>query len=304
MPLIDLFIAGTLALVMFGIGTSINLPAVHGSLRNPSAIIAGLLLQMLALPAIAFLVATCFSLSPEFKMGIVLVSLCPGGTTSNFISYLLKADVALSLCLTTINSLLILITIPLFANLGASLFMLSGTSNPISISSTAIQLVLLLLVPTALGCLFNHTDPDLVKKYDRAIRIITSCLLAAVFIAKASLPQSSGGTGISLPEAISVLPACLAVHFGSMFFSYLLSRKFLTQKQSTTIAIEVGLQNTALAILIAAVSFQSPDVAKPALVVVLFSFWTTLAFGYFARPQPNLASATAPTSKTNNVAQP
>lgn len=89
-----------------------------------------------------------------------------------------------------------------------------------------------------------------------------------------------------------------------MFFSYLLSRKFLTQKQSTTIAIEVGLQNTALAILIAAVSFQSPDVAKPALVVVLFSFWTTLAFGYFARPQPNLASATAPTSKTNNVAQP
>jgi BASS family bile acid:Na+ symporter len=285
MPLIDLFIAGTLALVMFGIGTSINLPAVYSSLRNPSAIVAGLLLQMLALPALAFLIVSCFSLSPEFKMGIVLVSLCPGGTTSNFISYLLKADVALSLCLTTINSLLILVTIPVFANLGARLFLLGNTSNPISISSTAIQLVLLLLVPTALGCLFNHTQPNLVKKYDRAIRIITSFFLATVFIAKALLPQSSGGTRITSAEAFTLLPACLLVHLGSMLLSYGFTRRLFSPKQSTTIAIEVGLQNTALAILIAAVSFQNPDVAKPALVVVLFSFWTTLAFGFFTRPK-------------------
>lgn len=294
MSLIDAFITATLALVMFGIGTAINFREVVNSLRSPAPIIAGLAFQMLLLPGVAFLVAYFAPLSPKFKMGIVLVSLCPGGTTSNFISFLLKADVALSLCLTTINSFLILITIPLFATLCAEIFLVESTSNPISVTTTVVQLVLLLLIPATLGALVNSCKPDLDRRYNRSIRILTSVCLATVFLAKALLPQTSGGTGITTTEALTLLPACLAVHLLSMGMSYYRSAQFFSSKQSVTIAIEVGLQNTALAILIASTAFQSPDIAKPALVVVLFSFWTTLAFGYFLRPTPSIAPATAP----------
>ena len=104
----------TLGLIMINLGLSLHLEDFRLIFSEPKALIAGLFCQMILLPAIAFTVAALSNLPDPIKIGIVLISICPGGATSNLITYLLKGNVALSISLTSINSILILFTIPGF----------------------------------------------------------------------------------------------------------------------------------------------------------------------------------------------
>lgn len=282
---IDILISLVLSLIMFGIGSSLEAVDFKTIFRNLKPFATGLMLQMFFLPAFALSIAFFSNLSPEFKTGLFIISICPGGVTSNFISYLVKADVALSISLTTFNSILILFTIPLFSNFALSIFLGGSLAvSNVSVYNTFLQVLFILLIPVILGVFFNEFFNELSKKIQNLLKIINTLLLALIFGVKFLADDSSGGSGISQDEVALILPYCLLLHIGSMLISYFFSKKIsISNHQSATIGIEVGLQNTTLALLVTGVLIGNNEMTKPALVFAIFSFFTTVAFALIVK---------------------
>lgn len=281
MELIDFLIGTVLALIMFGIGSSLKLSDFREIFRHPRGLTLGLILQMFFLPILFFIIAWLSPFSPELKVGLFIIALCPGGTTSNFITYIVGANVALSIALTTLNSFLILLTIPTLTNFSLHFFMGMDQSIQLSAGETIIHVILIVLLPALLGLMFNRQFPKTSDKLQQPLKYINTILLACVFGIKFFGDQSTGGSGISSSEVFSLLPLVLLPHLIAIFFSYYSARLFrLDNLKSTTISIEVGLQNTTLALLITNNILQNNEMTKPALVYALFSFFTTLLFAY------------------------
>ncbi len=281
MALIDILISLVIALIMFGIGASLRFSDFKRIFSSPKALGLGLFLQMIFLPALAFTVVYLSPLNAYWAVGLFVVSLCPGGTTSNFISYLVNADTALSIAMTTINSVLILFSIPLLTNFALNYFL--GRSNEISLSvtETLLQVFLMVLLPALLGVLFNEYFTKISNKLKNPLKYINIILLAGVFSIKYFAGEEQGGSGLTGTEIQAILPYALLLHIASMLLSYGISKGIrLTNAQSTTIGIEVGLQNTTLALLITGTIININEMTKPALVYALFSFFTTLCFAY------------------------
>lgn len=279
MDLTNHLMSVVLMLITFAIGSSLRFEDFEKIFKKSKALTIGLMLQMLFLPVLAFIIAFFSDLSPELKVGLIIVSICPGGTTSNFITYLVDADTALAVALTTINSLLILLTIPTLTSLAISLFIGTSSAFSLSMSQTFLEVSKIIIIPAFLGLLFNRFFPNMALKIKFPLKTINSILLGLVFLVKFFADAENGGTGIVFGEILKILPYVLLMHLASMVLSYVLSKKVfrLTNIQSATIGIEVGLQNTVLAIYVAGLLF-SVEMAKPALVYAMFSFFTTLFF--------------------------
>jgi BASS family bile acid:Na+ symporter len=243
----------------------------------------GLGLQMVFLPLAAFGIAALAPISPEFKVGIVIVSICPGGATSNFISYLIKSDVALSVVLTSINSVLILFSIPIISALAIDTFAPGAFIGTISIAGTFWKVLVILIVPIIIGAWVRYFFWKNIFRIERPLRYLNCVLLALVFITKAFSPGNNGDEGISSVEIMQLLPYCLALHLWGMLFSYWFARRISSRQSAITIGMEVGLQNTGLAMLVAGTFIGSSEMTKPALVFALFTFFTTLLFGWIAQ---------------------
>ena len=138
----------------------------------------------------------------------------------------------------------------------------------------------IIIIPALLGLFFNRFFPNISLKIRLPLKVINTILLGIVFFIKFFGDEQSGGSGISVDEIIRLLPTTLLMHLSAMILSYFIALKNfkLSGVQATTISIEVGLQNTALAILVAGTLIGNTDMTKPALVYAIFSFFTTFAF--------------------------
>ena len=277
---IDYLLSAVLMLITFAIGSSLRFADFENIFKKSKPLYLGLFLQMVFLPICAFIIAELTNLTPEEKVGLIIVAICPGGTTSNFISYLIKADTALAVALTAINSLLILLTIPLLSNWAVAVFMGGHTEVSLPILNMVWEVAKIIIIPALLGLFFNRFFPNISLKIRFPLKVINTILLGIVFFIKFFGDKQSGGSGISVDEIIRLLPATLLMHLSAMILSYFIALKTfrLSGVQATTISIEVGLQNTALAILVAGTLIGNTDMTKPALVYPIFSFFTTLAF--------------------------
>jgi len=279
---IDYLISFILALIMFTIGSTLRPSNFLYLAKNPRLVTIGLLLQMLFLPALAFILVSWFPIRTEFKVGIMVLALCPGGTTANLVSFLVNAEVALSIALTSINSFLILATVPLFTYLTLIFFTGEGDMIHLPVGETIINIIVIIILPVAAGMLFNKFMPRWSAFIKNPLKYITIVLLAAMFLVKFFAPNEHGGSGITFREVFRLLPVTLAIHLASMLLSYFIARLSIHSIRScATIAIEVGLQNTTLALLITSTMLRNEQMAKPALVYALFSFFTTFAFAYY-----------------------
>ncbi len=279
--MIDFLISFVLALIMFTIGSSLKPGQFWQIAKRPKAVALGLILQMLFLPLLAFALVDITNLPPEFKVGLMILSFCPGGTTANLVSYLVDADVALSIYLTSINSFLILVTIPTFTYL--SLIRFTGTGDHINlpVGITILQVVLIILLPVVLGMQVRRFFPKLIIILEKPLKYTSIILLAGVFTIKFLAPSTQGGSGIVWEEIKDLLPVTLFIHLLVMFLSYYLAKGFLSNhKACITIGIEVGLQNTTLALLITSTILGNEQMAKPAMVYALFSFFTTFIYAW------------------------
>ena len=161
-PLITWFSGDLITLglggIMLGMGLTLNASDFLHVLKRPKWIIIGLCLQFIIMPFLGYSIAKAFELSPLFSVGIILVSSCPGGTASNVIAYLAKAEVALSVCMTACSTFLAVIITPFLT------FQLSGNYLDIPAKGLFYSTLKVILLPISLGIIFNRYFPKLVSK--------------------------------------------------------------------------------------------------------------------------------------------
>ncbi len=277
---IDFLVSAVLATIMFGVGLSINLSDLQKIYRSPKAFILGLVSQMILLPLIVFLIIGFTDLHPTLKVGFIILAACPGGTTSGFVTVLFRGNVALSVSLIAINSLLTLATIPLLVNLALTVFMGKHSPFELPLVASFLQIFFITLLPAITGVLLRYFREKIADRIQKPVRTVMIILFAGVYIIIAFAKESSGGSGITTEELWKILPYAVLINFAGFAAGMAMGLSGKSGlRTSWTIGVEVALQNTTLALLVAGTLIQSNEMVKPALVYALFSFWTALLYG-------------------------
>lgn len=267
-----------LALIMGGLGLSLTREDFKNLYARPRALNVGLAAQLLLLPLIAYALVQGSSLSPELKVGIMILSVCPGGITSNLISYFLKGNVALAISLTVANAVLTLISIPVLVNLFLVHFMQDGREFQLPFWEVMYEITVVTVLPATLGFLLRDRIPSLATRMEKPMNRASTVLLALVFVLKIFSKEDSGGAGLTWSDIEALLPYMMLLNFLSMFGGFFAGSVFgLPFRDKITISVEVGLHNTALALLIAGNILHSHQMEKPALVYAMSSFFITFA---------------------------
>ena len=277
----DTILPYAIFLIMLGIGTGLKLENFTSIFRQPRAIMVGLGGQMLLLPVIAFILAMLWPMDPVYKVGLVILAACPGGTASNLITYLLNARVALSVSLTAVNSFLILFTVPLFVSLGQTVFMSQVTSIELPWYNTLEEIGKTVILPVGIGVFLNHLFESFMEKIQTALKYLMTTILLVVFLGVFIV--SEGEESVSIFTQPTVFLAAFILNLGGFFGGVFMANYFgLNSKEKVTIGIEVGLQNSALAIFVAMSLLGSKEMALVAVMYSLFSFFTTIVYAWFS----------------------
>jgi BASS family bile acid:Na+ symporter len=273
---------GVLALIMFGLGLSLKREDFQALFDQPRSLAIGLFAQMILLPILAAILVYSSSLSPEWKVGIMILSVCPGGITSNLVSYFVKGNVALAVSLTVSNALLSLLSIPLMVNLFLSHFMQQGDQTvSLPFWNTLLEIFAVTIIPAWLGMAARLRLGKKVSQVSKWLNVLLPILLLLVFGFKFIAGHDQGGTGMLWSDILALTPYVISLNVLSMLLGFAVGIPFsLSYRNRITIAIEVGLHNTALALLIAGDKLHMPAMEKPALVYALYSVVVTFTVGY------------------------
>lgn len=270
-----------LAMIMFGLGLSLSPADFRHLFNQPKALAIGLFSQMVMLPLIAWIVAEFAPLSPELKVGIMILSVCPGGITSNLVSYFVKGNVALSISLTVSNAILSLFTIPILVNLFLENFLAEGQTIALPFWKTMFDIFVITVVPASLGVFVHFRMKELALKAEKYLNYILPALLIVVFTFKFMAGSEAGGTDMTWHDILKLSPWVIVLNVSSMLVGFVAGLLFtLDFRNRITIAVEVGLHNTALALLIAGDKLSNHQMEKPALVYAMFSFVITFAIAW------------------------
>ena len=271
-----------LIVLMFLLGIDISRKAFADIAHNPKAVMLGLIGQIVILPILAFSIAWLLKLPPVYFMGLVLVACCPGGSSSNVFSLLAKGDVALSVTLTALSSIITLFTLPVIMEfVTEAVSDMSDVSIELPVGRLLVQNIVLLFVPLLAGSMFKHFCPEAAVKVSKVLSKMAFpalMILAAVFFLqyKAEIAENFASLGLSAALLIVVAMAC----------SSGISRigKFNDTVRRTRV-IEVGMQNAAQAIAIASSPFifNSGEMALPAICYALLMNVILLTYVYFIR---------------------
>jgi bile acid:Na+ symporter, BASS family len=282
--LTEVFLPLALAIIMLGMGLSLTLADFKRILLYPKAIIVGTLNQIILLPLLAFAIIFVLGLQTELAVGLVILAACPGGPTSNLISHLSRGDVALSISLTVVSSLITVVTIPFLVNYAIVQFIPNGQQQALPIANTIVSVLVITLIPVAIGMAINKAKPALATRLDRPVKLLSAIFLFLI-IAGALAKEKENLVNFFL----LVGPAALLLNLLSMSIGYGTSR--LTghdTRQSITIAIESGIQNGTLGIAIAATLLQNPTMTIPSAIYGILMFVTSagvILWGNRAIPQ-------------------
>ena len=257
-----------LIVLMFLLGTELNKEAFINVARHPKAVVLGMVGQIILLPFIAFTLAWALNLPPVYFMGLVLIACCPGGSSSNVFSMLAKGDVALSVTLTAVSSIITLFTLPVIMEF-TSYFVShnAGTTIELPVGKLLMQNIVLFFIPLLAGLLLRYKRPVWAAKVSKVLNktaFPALMLLALLFFLQYTQEIMENFRLIGF--------ACGMLIITSMLCSSLLSRiGKLTNAVRHTIVIEVGMQNAAQAIAIATSPFifNSGEMAIPAIIYAL-----------------------------------
>lgn len=268
-----------LAIVMLGMGLSLVPEDFKRIRRYPRAVAVGTVCQILLLPLLGGWIAMAVPMEPAMAVGLVVVAVCPGGPSSNLMTYLARGDVALSVTLTALSSIVTVFTIPLFTNLALRRFMGEGAAIALPVGTTMLQIFLITLLPTAIGMAIRHRFPGPARRLERQMGRLAAALLGLIIVLLliregSKLPGflAQAGLAIVMLNLLAMLAGLLA---GKLFR--------LPLAQQVCIGIEVGIQNGTLAIAITAGLLNNPDMAVPAAVYSLLMYATGLGAILYGR---------------------
>lgn len=280
--LLDLLLPIAIGIIMFGIGMGLSSRDFKRVFIAPKSVLFGLFGQLVLMAAIGFGIAFLFPLKPVYQLGIVLIAACPGGTSSNIVSYMLRGRVALSVSITAFNSFLIVFTIPLVLKLAFLLFWPTTKTIHISMLDTLSEVIYTVLLPVIAGIIVQHNFPKFVEKLQKPLRYILPGILFLVFLLVILVEGRNGNNTFSDYKAL-ILPA-LFLNVFVMFVGYFSSKAIrINHKDSYTIAIEMGLQNSALAIFLANNVIQIEGLSLIAVIYGSFSFFSTFIIAYIMK---------------------
>ncbi len=233
-----------LFIIMFGLGATLSRAELQVAIKDRAAMAAGLLSQVVLLPLMGIIIAWLAPVAMEFKFGILILACCPGGTTSNIFTYLARGNLALSVSLTTLSSLLSLLTLPITLALGA--MVLSQQSSPVDIPQGYIikSLLAVTVIPVCLGMLIRYKWPKVAGWLESRITVFSSLFLAALVLA----------IGIKdwevLYDNMPILgPFLMLLSASTMLIGAAMARIVRAGRaDAVTIGLEAGIQNSGLAI--------------------------------------------------------
>lgn len=263
--LTEVVLPAGLVLIMFGAGLDLRVADFARVLHRPTGALVGTAVQILIVPLVGLAIAFGLSVPRELGVGIVIISACPGGAVSNLISYLARADLALSVTLTAISSLITILTIPVIVNFALS-WLMDGSRVELPLLWTSVRLTLLTLVPVLAGMAVRHYRQALADRSERIVRRTSVLLLAMVIL----LLIVEHLDEFSLYLRLLTLPLVL-LNGATIGIGWMAAKAArLDRDQVVTLSIETGIQNGALGITIPALWIGSSVMAiPPALYGVL-----------------------------------
>ena len=263
-----------LMLIMVGVGLGLTPQDFWRVFREPRAFMLGAFCQMLLLPLIAIGVIALTGLTGELAIGLFILALCPGGTTSNLYSMLAKADVGLSVSLTAVIGFITPFTIPLLAAWAIGYYSDAGHSFSLPIVKTWLQLIVITVIPVLAGMAIRGKWPAFAQ---RAEPFMMRFSVVALVLVIASIAMNLGTKLIDF--TLLAGPAAALLNFGSMALGYFAGKWFLhNEKQARTISLEVGMQNGTLALLITTAILQSAEMSVAPSVYSLMMFISATVF--------------------------
>ena len=258
-----------LTIIMFSMGLTLSLDDFKRALSMPKLIVSGLLLQYTVMPLTALLIARTLQLDPALSIGLILVGTCPGGTASNVITYLAKGNVALSISLTSLSTILAVVLTP------AITYFIADTTIDVPVARMLGTILTIVIFPVALGITLKHYYAYRIKTIETYLPLIAVCAIVLIIAIITALNAEQ------FSRLGSILLLAVALHNAAGLLIGYLSARMLGYKtrECRTLAIEVGMQNSGLAVALAIKHFS----AAAALPGAIFSIWhnisgSTLAF--------------------------
>lgn len=257
------YIIPLLIVVMLGMGFTLTWPDFQKIMKQPRVIVLGVALQYTVMPLAAFLIAKLFSMPMELLIGMLLVGASAGGTASNVITYLAKGDLALSISMTLLSTLLAVLALPLLT------WLYIGQMVYVPVSDMFISLFKLILLPIIIGTTLNTLYHKQIKTFEPVFPLISTIAIVVIIAIVVALNQEN----IQHVAGTVVTAVILHNSLGLLAGFWLIKKLGYTDKVARTVAIEVGMQNSGLSVALALKYFTTAS----ALPGALFSIWHNLS---------------------------
>ena len=269
-----------LALIMLGLGLGLKVEDFTRVFKNPKDFIVGFISQLIILPIVAYLLIIILKTPPEIAIGVMIIAAAPGGVTTNILTKFADGDVALSISLTAVISLISIITVPFIIFTSADLFGITNISTNISMIGIALKMVLVVTIPVILGMLIRKFAENFIAPKVEIFNKLNIIFFIIFFIAAFYEERENIISFIAQAGLITLI-----LNITMMIIAYYLAKNFASGiKQRKCIALECGLQNGTLAIFVSTQIFGSDIIyAIPTGAYALIMYITGFIFVYILR---------------------
>ena len=268
-----------LALIMLGLGLGLTVNDFKRVLQNPKIFFVGIFSQIVLLPIIAYILLLVIKVPTAIALGVMIIAAAPGGVTSNVMTKFARGDVALSISLTAVCSLISIISVPLIVFSSAKLIGVSNISEEITMTGIALKMAGVVTLPVFIGMIIRKFTENFISKNIKFIERTTGFLFLIVF---AAIWIEERNNILSYLSQAGVI--VLTLNIVMMIFAYYLAKVFSSNiEQRRCIAIECGLQNGTLAVFVATQIFNDIIYIIPTAAYALIMYITAFIFMYLLR---------------------
>ena len=271
----DLILPIALAFIMFSLGLGLSLSDFTRIFLKPKEFIVGFASQLIILPIVALILVLILPASPEIAIGVMILAAAPGGATSNILTSFAKGDVALSISLTAVISILSVVTIPLILGISLSFLGLNLANEGISLIDIALKMFLIVTIPVLIGISLSrvlNSFEDMKKKISTILFFLV--LLGAILAERENVVSYFAQAGL-ITLILNILMMVIAFYLSKALIS--------NSSQQRAITLECGLQNGTLAIVVANVFFDGGAYLIPAATYSLIMYFTALPYIFYLR---------------------
>ena len=269
-----------LALIMLGLGLGLKVEDFTRVLKNPKDFLVGLFCQLIILPIVAYLLIIIFKTPPEIAIGVMIIAAAPGGVTTNILTKFADGDVALSISLTAVISLISIITVPFIIFTSADLFGITNISQNISMTGIALKMVMVVTIPVILGMIIRKLADSFISSKVEIFNKLNIVFFIIFFIAAFYEERENIISFIMQAGFIALI-----LNITMMIIAYYIAKTFASGiKQRKCIALECGLQNGTLALFVSTQIFGTDILyAIPTGAYALIMYITGFVFVYLLR---------------------